>query len=86
MEWYIIGTIAALLTTFGFVPQIIKMYRSKSSHDVSLVTLLQFGVGTGLWAIYGIHIKDSIVIMANIVSFLTIMIAVVIYYLYRRKK
>ncbi len=82
--WYIIGIIAALLTTFGFVPQIRKMYRSKSSKDVSLGTLIQFCVGTGLWTIYGIYIKDLIVVIANVVSFITITIAIIVCIHYRR--
>lgn len=83
---YLIGIIAALLTTFGFVPQIIKMYRSKSAKDVSLATLIQFSAGTGLWAIYGIHIRDIIVITANIVSFITIVIAIIVYYHYMKTR
>lgn len=51
-EWYIIGIIAALLTTFGFVPQIIKIYTTKSAKDVSIITLFQFGTGTFLWTLY----------------------------------
>ena len=83
MNWYIIGIIAALLTTFGFVPQIIKMYRSKSSNDVSIGTLIQFGIGTGLWAIYGIYIKDLIIVIANVVSFITIVIAIIVHIRYQ---
>ncbi len=85
MNWYLVGIAAAILTTFGFIPQIIKMYRTKSSKDVSLVTLVQFGLGTTLWALYGIHIKDLIVIVANITSFITIFIAIVVYCYYSKK-
>lgn len=84
MNWFnIIGIVAAILTTFGFVPQIIKMYRSKSSKDVSLGTLVQFSTGTALWAIYGIHIRDLIVVIANVVSFITIVIAIIVHVHYR---
>ena len=83
MNWYIIGIIAALLTTFGFVPQIIKMYKSKSSNDVSIGTLIQFSIGTGLWAIYGIYIKDLIIVIANVVSFITIVIAIIVHIRYQ---
>ena len=40
MQWYLIGTVAALLTTFGFVPQVIKMLRTKSVKDISLPTFI----------------------------------------------
>ena len=84
MEWYIVGIAAALLTTFGFVPQIIKMRRTKSSKDVSLTTLLQFSAGVTLWALYGIHLGDLIIIVANTVTLITLAVAVVLYYRNRK--
>ncbi len=80
MEWYLIGITAALLTTFGFVPQIIKMLRTKSSKDVSLITLFQFSAGVLLWALYGLYLRDSIIIAANVITFITLVIAIVLYY------
>lgn len=80
--WYIIGIIAALLTTFGFVPQIIKIYKIKSAKDVSIVTLFQFSTGTLLWTLYGIHIGDPIIITANIITFITMIMMVILYYRY----
>jgi len=74
---------AAVLTTFGFVPQIIKMQRTRSSKDVSLATLYQFSAGVILWALYGFHIGDVIVIAANIISFLTLVVTISLYHYYR---
>ena len=84
MEWYVIGIAAALLTTFGFVPQIVKMHRTKSSKDVSLITLYQFGAGVVLWVLYGIHLGDMIIIVANAVTFITLSVAIVLYYRNRK--
>ena len=81
--WYLLGTLAAVLTTFGFVPQIIKMHRTRSSKDVSLATLYQFSAGVILWTLYGFHIGDVIVIAANIISFLTLVMAIGFYHYYR---
>jgi len=80
--WYLSGTLAAVLTTFGFVPQIIKMHKTRSSKDVSLTTLYQFSAGVILWALYGFHIGDIIVIAANIISFLTLVVAICFYHYY----
>jgi MtN3 and saliva related transmembrane protein len=85
MEWYLIGIIAALLTTFGFVPQIIKMHRTKSAKDVSFTTLLQFSAGAILWTLYGIHLENNIIIAANSITFVTVVYAIVIYYHFNRK-
>lgn len=80
MEWFIVGVAAALLTTFGFVPQIMKMYRTRSARDVSLATFLQFSAGVFLWALYGIHLGDPILIAANIITFMTLAAGIVLYY------
>ncbi|MCZ7357527.1 MAG: SemiSWEET family transporter [Candidatus Methanoperedens sp.] len=85
MEWYLIGSGAALLTTFGFVPQIIKMHRTKSARDVSPATLYQFCAGVVLWTLYGIHLGDIIIIAANAVSFMTLVVAIVLYHYYSMK-
>jgi MtN3 and saliva related transmembrane protein len=75
MVWTIVGVAAALLTMFGFVPQIIKMWKTRSVKDVSGLTLIQFGVGVLLWMLYGIHLQDFIIIGANAISLATILIA-----------
>ncbi|MBW6519114.1 MAG: hypothetical protein K0A89_11520 [ANME-2 cluster archaeon] len=82
MEWYIVGILAALLTTFGFVPQILKMKHSRSSKDVSIVTLYQFSAGVILWALYGLHIQDHIIIAANSITLITLVVAIGFYHHY----
>jgi len=83
-SWFLIGVIAATLTTFGFVPQIIKMHETKSAQDVSLVTLVQFSAGVILWVLYGMSIEDPILIVANTVTFGTLVIAIVLYARYHQ--
>lgn len=84
--WFFIGIIAACLTMFGFIPQIVRMYRTKSVADISVVTLLQFTLGVTLWAIYGYSITDPIVISANIVSLSTLIMALGLYFHYQRMR
>ncbi len=83
MFWTILGFTAATLTMFGFIPQIIKIYKTKSVADISLVALLQFTLGIFLWILYGIHIRDVIVITANTVSISTLVVALVLYFKYK---
>ena len=78
-----IGSGAAILTMFGFVPQIIKIQKTKSVEDVSLHMLLQFALGMLLWLLYGIHIKDNILIISNAVSFVSLIMAIVLFFKYR---
>jgi len=81
--WKLIGLSAATLTMFGFVPQLIKIKRTKSAHDVSFLTLCQFSAGVLLWLLYGIHLSDPIIILANTVSFFTLAVTLGLYFRYR---
>jgi MtN3 and saliva related transmembrane protein len=75
MVWTIVGIAAASMTMFGFVPQIIKMWKTHSVKDVSGLTIVQFIVGAALWMLYGIHRQDFIIIGANAVSLAIVLIA-----------
>ena len=50
----ILGFVAGILTTFAFLPQAIKTWRTRSAHDFSLPTLLMLVFGVGLWTLYGV--------------------------------
>jgi MtN3 and saliva related transmembrane protein len=63
-----IGYMAALLTTFSSVPQIIRVYRLKESRDISLWTASVLSAGILLWFVHGLLIGDLPVILANGVS------------------
>ena len=64
----IVGMIAATCTTVAFVPQIIKIYRSKHARDLSLPMYLFFTFGVIMWLIYGIMAGSLPVILANAVT------------------
>ncbi len=65
MEWKIVGIIAAVCTTSGFIPQIIRGMRTKRLDDISPVMYMLLIFGLSLWLSYGIHIEDMIIIVAN---------------------
>lgn len=84
MNWEIVGALAAALTTFGFVPQMVKIYRTRSVEDVSLIMLVQYCIGLFLWMVYGIYLKNDILIISNLVSFSTLVLTVGMYLKYRK--
>jgi len=85
MVWEIVGLAAAVLTMFGFLPQVIKMQRSKSVGDISLWAILQFMLGIILWLIYGIHLKNFVIILANTVTIFILVAALILFIKYRSK-
>ncbi|KAA3603812.1 MAG: hypothetical protein D8M57_05340 [Candidatus Scalindua sp. AMX11] len=65
MEWKVIGIIAAIGTTSGFIPQVLKGMRTKKLEDVSPMMYTFMLCGFTLWLAYGIHLRDFIIIGAN---------------------
>ena len=63
-----IGFFAAFCTTIAFLPQAIKVYKSKSTKDISLYMFLIFTIGVLSWLIYGMIISDLPLIFANAVT------------------
>ena len=66
IEW--IGFIAALLTTGAFVPQVLKILKTKSTEGLSLTMYISMFVGIMLWLFYGIKIQSISMIVANVVT------------------
>ena len=66
MDWTtIIGFIAATVTTISLLPQLVKIWKTKSAKDISLVTFLVFCGGISLWLVYGVLLNDLPIIIAN---------------------
>jgi MtN3 and saliva related transmembrane protein len=86
MDWEIVGYAAAALTMFGFVPQLVKMLRTKSVDDVSLFMMVQMGLGVFFWMVYGMHLKNSPLIVANVVSLATLTLGLVVYFRYTTRR
>ncbi len=86
MIWKMIGMAAATLTMFSFIPQIVKAVKTRSVRDVSLLTLFQFFAGVSLWIAYGIHLKDKIIIVANLVTLTNVIVLIALYFYFERRK
>ena len=63
-----LGLIAGALTTVAFVPQVIKIWKSKHARDISLGMFAIFSCGVLLWLFYGIEIDAMPVIVANAIT------------------
>lgn len=60
-----LGLTAATLTTASFVPQLTKVWRTKSAEDLSYGMFGAFSLGILLWLAYGLLRRDLPVIVAN---------------------
>ena len=68
MNIEIIGLIAACLTTAAFIPQAVKIWRSKEVKDISLTMYLSMLLGIILWFYYGYQLNSISIILANAVT------------------
>lgn len=68
----LLGFAAATLTTAAFVPQAVKVYRSRKTDDLSLGLFAMLFAGVLLWLIYGLLISSAPVIAANAVTLLLV--------------
>ena len=64
----LLGLVAGCLTTTSLVPQVLKIYRTKTARDVSMQMFVAFGIGVALWLVYGLMKNDLAIIIANIVT------------------
>ena len=65
-----IGSIAAILTTFAFLPQVVRVVKIKDTESIALGMYIMQVIGIALWLDHGIHIGDLPLILANSISFL----------------
>jgi len=67
-----VGLTAGVLTTAAFVPQVVKVWRTRSTRDISLPTFATLVAGICLWLTYGIAVGDVPLIAANTVTFVLV--------------
>ncbi len=66
----IVGLAAAAITVFSLFPQLVKVWKTKSTKDISLGMFSLFCIGVFLWFVYGILMKDLPIIIANFLGFI----------------
>jgi len=64
----IVGLVAGFLTTAAYLPQVLKVWRSRSARDVSLGMFSLMVVGLLLWLAYGLLIGSLALILSNTVT------------------
>ena len=65
-----IGYVAGALTTLSFLPQVIKVFRTKCASDLSLGMFVAFCIGVFLWLVYGIVLWSWPIIVTNFATLL----------------
>lgn len=61
----VIGLMAGTITSITFIPQVIRIWKTRSAKDLSMVMMLLLIIGTSLWLSYGLMIRDAAIIYTN---------------------
>ncbi len=64
----ILGIAASVLILSGWVPQMVKGYKTKKLDDVSKYLMSLVAIGAFLWMLYGFEKNDMIIIGVNVAA------------------
>jgi MtN3 and saliva related transmembrane protein len=64
----VLGLVAASLSTLAGLPQLLKVWKTRSTKDLSLITLGMGCSGAVLWLFYGSYIGSLPVLLGNAVG------------------
>lgn len=78
----LLGFIGTVLSVITYMPQVIKLWRTKSAKDISMPMLLLLTFGVAVWLAFGIRINDIPLMINNsliLAMSLTMIILKIIY-------
>lgn len=66
----IIGYIAGIFIMIAQIPQLITLVKTKDTSGVSVQTFMLIAAGSITWVVYGVLLKNSPIILTNLVALL----------------
>lgn len=61
----LIGAIAGTLTTISFVPQVMRVFKTRQTRDISMTMMLLFSLGVAMWVAFGYLVDSMPVVWTN---------------------
>jgi len=73
MDWKeLLGLIGGVLTTGSLIPQVWRLFKLKSAHEISLTFTFAYTLGTFLWLSYGIALGLIPIIFWNSIGIIVL--------------
>jgi MtN3 and saliva related transmembrane protein len=79
----LLGFVAAGLSAFSFLPQLIKIWRFRSVKDISTGMYVIYAVSVILWLIYGIIINSEPLILPEILTLILVSAILAMKYMWK---
>jgi MtN3 and saliva related transmembrane protein len=68
----ILGITGSIIVCGSVIPQVVRTYRTKSAHDLSIAYLTSLMTGLVMLMVYSVHIRDFVFIFGNVLSILSV--------------
>ncbi len=78
-----LGYTAAILGALSFLPQLVKVWRFRSVKDISTSMYLIYALSVILWLAYGIIIKSTPLITAEVLTLVLVSTILIMKYIWR---
>ena len=78
----VFGAIALVTSLVGLLPQVWKAYLTKSTHDISMLMLVNYLVCSGAWIIHGLSQGSHFVVWSNVAGLVISTISILQKYVY----
>lgn len=72
----VFGAIALVTSFVGLLPQSYKAYKTRSTHDISMLMVVNFLICSAAWIIYGLYIQANFVIASNVVGLMSCLLLI----------
>lgn len=72
-----LGFVAGLLVTCSLIPQLIRVFRLRSAHEISMLFTTLLLAGLMIWVAYGVSLELAPVILWNAIGI--ILVAILLY-------
>ncbi len=86
MIFEVIVTVVGVAMSLGYFPQAYKIFKTKSSGNVSLISYWIFALGTTTWLAYGISLKSWVIILSFLPGVIGSWLVLILIGLYKKRK
>ena len=80
----IVATLAPILNSIQYFPQLYKAYKTKSVKDLSFYTLLLIIITSIFWTMHGYFTNDPSLIIAAVISVIINTAILILFLIYRK--
>lgn len=81
----VLAGVFGIVMRFANVPQIYKIFKTKSAKDISVITYILLALGSIVWVLYGIELWNIPILIMNGLALIEFLIILVGFYIYGKE-